>query len=90
MRNMTKEEALEEGMGTRSTETRPLWAVAAEERDPKTGVWGLIIRYNHSTCEAEARTTYLNARQGMACRIVSVGLAVGFKVDDDRGILLSA
>jgi uncharacterized membrane protein len=84
-------DAHEEAMHTRSTEERPLYAVAAEEWDPITKEWGLIIRYNHSNNEHQARMTYVQSRGASTLfRIVAVARAIGFKVHDDHGLILSA
>jgi len=83
----TKEELHEEAMGTVSTEKRPLWAVAAEEWDGKE--WGLIVRYNHAENQAHARANYIMARGAALFRIVSVGVVIGYKVNDNQGLALS-
>ncbi len=88
MPRMTFAEQHEEAMAVKSTETRPLWAVAANEWTRGKG-WGLIVRYNHAATQAEARINYIRARGAQPCEIVSVGLAVGFKVDDNQGLRLS-
>lgn len=74
---------------TLSTETRPLWAVAAEEWDPLTREWELVIRYNHATSEPEARATYARSRT-QPFRIVSAGVAIGYHVKDKKGLILAA
>jgi hypothetical protein len=88
----TKEELHEEAMATKSTETRPLWCIAAEEWNFRKREWTLELRYNHSTCEAEARVTYLNARalEQRPVRIVAAAQVIGYHVNDNQGDQLSA
>ncbi len=74
---------------TLSTETRALWAVAAEEYDPRTGEWDLVLRYNHANNEQEARATYMRSRTH-PFRIVSAGVAIGYHVKDTQGLILAA
>lgn len=88
--NPTKDELHEEAMGTKSTEKRPLWAVAAEEFDPRKGKWELIIRYNHSTHEAQARATYCLSRPpAIEYKIIYAARVIGYHVNDNKGIKLA-
>jgi len=87
---MTLDEQNEEAMGTKSTEKRQLWCVAAEEWDPVAKQWDLILRYNHAETELHARVTYCYARKDLPFRIVAIGPTIGFKVDDNQGLILSA
>jgi hypothetical protein len=82
-------DAHEENMSVKSTETRTLYAVAAEEFDEKTGEWGLIIRYNHADNEFQARMTYTLSRGATLFKIVACAPAIGYKVNDDHGLILS-
>lgn len=85
-----KRDLHEEAMHTQSTEKRPLYAVAAEEWDPIKKEWGLIIRYNHSTDAYQAKNTYILSRGAtMLYRIIGIAPAIGYKVNDDHGIVLS-
>ena len=84
----------EEARSVISTETRPLWAVAALEQTK--GNWELVIRYSHADTEAEARMTYCRARCDpygrvlVPYKVVAIGKAIGFKALDDNGTKLVA
>ena len=86
----TREELNEEAMSVPSTETRPLWTIAAKEW---TGAeWEIVLRYTHAECAAEAETNYRAARfrENVPFEIISVGLTIGFHIEDAQGAVLSA
>lgn len=86
----------EEARSVISTETRPLWAVAAYEWDRRTAEWELVIRYSHADTIAEARMTYCRARCDpygrvlIPYKVIAIAQTIGFKALDDNGTKLVA
>jgi len=73
-----------------TTEKQPLYSVAYEKYNRRTGEWVPVMEYLHAEDAGHARVQFcaMNPNR-QTCKIVAIGPVIGYHVEDNEGKVLS-